>query len=236
MLLAYVDESFSSDLYYLGAMVLAPETAHSITHDLEHLAARIRTRYGFLDRPEFHGYEMFHGESGWKHMKKMVRARVGIYNDVVDIVARPGVTFIVRCISKRGLDQRYSTPYPREQVAWQFLLQDVNGHCESRFRDLALVIADQVSEDEARRRDLARMRVHGTFGDYRKSTLPAIIDTIHFAPSHHSRLIQAIDCALFIIQRKRAGIESDPRAIAQLERIYGKLDGESVLLEYGRWP
>lgn len=235
MFLAYVDESFDQDLFHLGAIVIEPEVAHAITQELEALAREVRGSYGFLEVPEFHGYEMFHGEDSWLHMKGQVRARVGIYHDVVDIIAREGVIFMVKCISARALAAQYLRPYPREQVAWTYLLQDINERCWNH-GELALVIADQVSEDETRRRELAQMRRVGTFASYRRTTLPNIIDTLHFAPSHHSRLIQAIDCALFIVQRRRSRADTDDRAIAQVARLHEKLDERSSLWDSGVWP
>jgi hypothetical protein len=46
------------------------------------------------------------------------------------------------------------------------------------------------------------------------------LDTLHFVPSQHSRLIQAADLVTFLHRRRCTIKETDPRQAQALERIW----------------
>ena len=86
---------------------------------------------------------------------------------------------------------------------------------QSSLGDYALVIADEVDSQARHRADLSSYREVGTTG-YRHRKLTRIVDTLHFAPSHASRLVQAADVITFLY---RASIHPprDRRAVTQGE-------------------
>lgn len=86
-----------------------------------------------------------------------------------------------------------------------------------------MVIADEIHEHDRRRNDLRNYKDYGTPG-YLSSQLLRIVDTIHFAPSHHSRLIQAADRVAFLRHRRTAHIETDDRAARANQRLWSKID------------
>lgn len=47
-----------------------------------------------------------------------------------------------------------------------------------------------------------------------------MLDTLHFGPSNHSRLLQAADMVSFVWRRRCTVNEADPRAAAAMERIW----------------
>jgi hypothetical protein len=237
---AYVDESFNKKNFVLGSMLVEPDDVHALSVKLDELAATAAWDYKLPHDVEFHGYEMFHGEQSWSPMKQQVRARIGVYRKMIDIILAHRVIFIFQCIAEEPLRERQArTAYPENfsssQVAWSFLLQKISQHAIDR-ETQTLVIADEIAEDEARRRALADYRRSGTPGSYLKSKLPGILDTIHFAPSKHSRLLQAIDCMLFIYLRRRNRIDKDPRAIKTLDEIHDQMIAAKVIREYHVWP
>ncbi len=77
--------------------------------------------------------------------------------------------------------------------------------------EYALIIADEVDAQARHRADLAGYRDVGTAG-YRSRKLTRIVDTLHFAPSNASRLVQAADVIAFLYRRVFACQETDERS------------------------
>ena len=69
--------------------------------------------------------------------------------------------------------------------------------CATSLGDYVLVIADEVDGQARHHADLSSYREVGTTG-YRHRKLTRIVDTLHFAPSHASRLVQAADVITFL--------------------------------------
>jgi hypothetical protein len=88
-----------------------------------------------------------------------------------------------------------------------------------------LIIADEIAQDDQRqcRDDLRFYRQSGTNG-YRRRRLTQIIDTLHFAPSRASRLVQAADMVAFLARRILCKEDNDPRAIAANERLWASVE------------
>ncbi|WP_394252312.1 DUF3800 domain-containing protein [Arthrobacter pityocampae] len=238
--LAYVDESFKSRRFYLGAIMLDTAEAANLTAALDRLSEKWSATYGLPYGVELHGYEIFHGEKSWEPMKLMVRARVGIYKQLIDTVLDHDVLFYFQCIDEVALLERqtrqgYPQKFATSQVAWNFILQKLSAKA-SYDKTEVLIIADEEADYENRRRALAEYRVSGTPGTYLKSRLPGILDTIHFAPSHHSRLLQAIDCTLFIHQRLSMKTDTDARAIKLMDEWRDQLNNSGKIRFQGTWP
>ena len=242
MFFSYVDESFNKDRFDLGALLVSPRQALELSNDLEDVAKRAHLAYGLPARPELHGYEIFHAEGEWLPLKSLVRARIGLFDDIIDLICRYNIALLVQPISKQNLQTKYgSRAKPREQVAWEFLLQQIDEWAKGKTYGsgkptVTLVIADQIDEHEARRRDVEQFRQSGTTAAYKRTNLDTLIDTLHFAPSHHSRLIQAIDCALFVVHRYETIKTGDPRSIATVKRWYDQLYNSGNLRSRAVWP
>lgn len=231
-LLAYLDESFDANQYFLGGLFVTPDQARTVADALESYAKTTFPAYGIPFRTEFHGHELFHGTGDWKPLRSMPRARVGIYQDVLDILEAEGVRVRVQRISGSGLAATYATPYPMETVAWWFMLQIVQDEAVTRSA-LALITADELASAQARRESLQQYRQYGTPGSWRVTRLTQVLDTIHFVPSHHSRLIQAVDMVTFIARRYHRHTSGDPRSLAAVAKLYGTV---SDLRCIGPWP
>lgn len=105
----------------------------------------------------------------------------------------------------------------------------VLGHMLERLNDLAvaegqpvLVIADELHEDDRFRKELHDYRRYGTPG-YLSSTLPQVLDTLHFAPSNRSRLLQAADMITFLHHRRETRQDKDPRAQKANDLLWSRI-------------
>jgi hypothetical protein len=119
------------------------------------------------------------------------------------------VEIYLRGINTARQKARYRNPHPPHDVVLQHLLERL----DENIPEPVLVIADEVHDhDRTRHRaNLRSFRQSGTPG-YRSSYLPRILDTLHYADSRHSRLVQAADLVTFMYVRTTRHTESDPRA------------------------
>lgn len=66
------------------------------------------------------------------------------------------------------------------------------------------------------------------------TTLDRLLDTVHFAPSHQSRMLQAVDMIAFVYRRFLTVNESDPRAHETMRKLWAKIMSKSF--DEGSWP
>ena len=157
-----------------------------------------------------------------------VRARIGVFDDVVEAVAGQDVRVILRAMDVVGQRARYHRPDPPHTVVLQHLLERID-ECVTGLGEYALVIADEVDAQARHRADLSSYREAGTAG-YRSRKLTRIVDTLHFAPSSASRLVQAADVIAFLYRRVFTVQETDERSrkakIAMWSRLVPRIHHE----------
>lgn len=238
MLLAFVDESDKGDFNCFAAVIADEIATKSLTDRLNELMAQANLDYGIPATTEFHAHPMFHGKEAWAAVGQ--RARANLHEKVIDSIVGSDVTLLLRHVSGRRLaerqDQRgYPERFPPEQVCFQHILQRVDRIAAAR-GTYALVIADERGDRERHRERFATYQTIGTPGVYRHTTLPSLLDTVHFAPSHHSRMLQAADMLAFTYRRFSTVVESDARAQRTMDRLRFKLHTSGKLYEPGGWP
>lgn len=202
MLLAFVDESNQGDFHGFACVLADEHATKALTADLSRIVRQASVDYGVDSKSEIHGHPLFQGKEDWKGVG--VRARVSLFNQIVDAVTGSDVTILLRSVSASRLTARqaanyYPVNFPPEQVAFQHILQRVNRI--ARRRDThALVIADDRSDRDRHRERFATYQTEGTPGVYMHTTLERLLDTVHFAPSQQSRMLQAADIMAFLYQ------------------------------------
>lgn len=216
MLLTYVDESYTDRWYWIGALLVPDTVAIPLSTALDEVVLDAAKAYGVAAESELHGYDLFQGRAPWTGLPP--RARIAVYNAGLKAIGAHDVTIILRGVDRRGLARRYINPKPAHEVVLSHLLERVDGYAAMR-EELALVIADEVDNPAIHRSDLSRYRIDGT-GGYRSRRVTRIVDTLHFAPSHASRLVQAVDLVTFLFRRMATGLAADPREAATNERLW----------------
>lgn len=223
MLLAYIDETHAGDEdsnYYTVAVVMSPEQAKSLTEELDDLVLRTSEKFSEVPRrAELHGHELMKGSDDWAPLKRMLRARIGIYEEAMDIIGRNVEAIYIRGVNRLRLRNRYGErAYHPHVVAMKFLLEELNLHCMPHGQ-LVLCIADEHGERAAVRESMRDAREGFGWG-YRNSELENVLDTCHFAPSCHSRPVQAADLVAYMFRRQRDHEESDERSAAAKDRMW----------------
>ncbi|AGL15780.1 DUF3800 domain-containing protein [Actinoplanes sp. N902-109] len=208
MLLAYLDESFSKDWYFMAALLCDDAGARRIGSGLDSVVAKAVRNHGVPPDAELHGYELFQGYGWWRGVPP--RVRISVYDQAFQVIADHATAVLLRGMDCAGQRRRYAQPVPPHSLVLGHLLERVDDFCRATDEHV-LTIADEVGEQAKHREDLVRYRQHGTSG-YRARKLTRIIDTLYFAPSNASRLIQAIDMVVFLYRRIECHTENDPRA------------------------
>ena len=221
MLLTYVDESYSRSRYFVVGLAVHHESIRSLEDALHQVVSDATSNLTGVDPgAELHGHPLFHGKDAWHGVPP--RRRIGVYNAAFACIAEHDVRIFLRGVHIPKLHVRYKRPHDPHDICLQHLLERVNTYAESTDQ-VALVIADELHEHDRHRRDLRDYKNVGTPG-YLSSRLPRIVDTIHFAPSHHSRLIQAADLVAFLHHRRQTNPrEGDPRAARANAALWSRL-------------
>jgi len=235
VLLCYVDESFKDDLYGFGAVVANAAQTRGLTLELNDIVASL-LEYGVAPRTEIHAHPVFHGKGVWDAVPP--RVRVKVFTDVVDAVRASGATVLLRGVSPdllaRHQDRmRYPDRHPPEQVAFLHLLQRLDRIASAR-SEYALVIADERADRDRHRERFAVYQAYGTPGSYMHTRLERILDTVHFAPSHHSRMLQIADLLAFVWVRSLTVAERDDRQARTMSRLVDSILACSQAV--GSWP
>ncbi len=125
--------------------------------------------------------------------------------------------------SEIRLDKRYPDGHDHpHSVVLTHLIERVDEYAE-RVGQNALLIADEVAEQDSYRRDLWQYQRSATWG-YRQRQITRVIDTLHFAPSHSSRLVQAADLVAFLARRIATHTETDPRAKQEYATMWKRIE------------
>lgn len=238
MLISYVDESNHGDYFSFGALVAEPDVVKSLTAALNKVIEDASWRYDIGRDTELHGYELFQGTDGWKGVG--ARGRVRVYRAALEQIVAHNVSLIFRWCERDRLvahqaRKAYPDPWSPEQTVFQFLLQRVDSLAK-KDGHLAMIIADMRDDRESHRQLFATYQRSGTPGDYMSTKLPSILDTVHFVPSHHSRMIQAADLVTYIHRRYMTIRETDPRGQKVMDEFNALLTDSDAMYQCGGWP
>ncbi|MGL5818010.1 MAG: DUF3800 domain-containing protein [Phycicoccus sp.] len=238
MLLCFVDESDQGDFHGFAGLMADEHATKAITDSLNRIMRQTGVDWGVPAITEFHAHPIFHGKEEWKHVP--TRVRVGVFHKVVEAVVAEDVVVLLRWVHGARLAERqsrnsYPVAFPPEQVCFQHILQRAQQVAENRDTH-ALIIADDRHDRERHRERFATYQTEGTPGVYMQTTLDRLLDTVHFAPSHRSRMLQAADMLAFVYRRLQTVTESDPRASREMARLRRTLLESNRVHQEGGWP
>jgi hypothetical protein len=225
MLLAYLDESYDKKMYWIAAVICPDAEVLPLTNALDLVVLNSSRKFPRIDPfGELHGHALFHGKDDWSPLSTMPRARIGVYQDALTAIARHDVRIIIRGVSVEGLNSRYPNPDPCHSIVLMHLLERIDEHAANVDQNV-ITIADEVAEANTYRKALWRFQRVATSG-YRTRQLTRVIDTIHFAPSTSSRLLQAADLVAFMWHRVDSRVDHDDRAIKANRDLWLLISGK----------
>ena len=238
MLLCFVDESDQGDFHGFAGLMADEHATKAITDSLNRIVRQIAVDWGIPATTELHGHPVFHGKEDWKHVP--TRVRVGVFHKVFEAVVTEDVVILMRWVHAARLAERqarnfYPVNFPPEQVCFQHILQRAQ-QVSVRRDTYTLIIADDRHDRDRHRERFAIYQTEGTPGVYMQTNLDRLLDTVHFAPSHMSRMLQAADMLAFIYRRVHTVTESDPRAAREMAKLWKMLADSGRVHNEGNWP
>lgn len=221
MLYAFLDESYTADRYYVGAIVVPEGHLRDVAAALNE--SRDYARGFGVDSPavEFHAHEIMSGVGCWEPLQGKTRAALAIYGHVLDRLSRLPIKMIIRGVDVNRLNARYRYPYPPHRITLQHALEAVNNYAAS-VGDVVTVIADEVQGQAMHILQTAQYQVSGT-GGYLSSKLVQIEMPIVFGESSQSPGVQSADLAVYLYRRLDAHTERHERTKRAVEGLWAKL-------------
>jgi hypothetical protein len=228
MLLAYVDESYDRDFYYMAAAIAPQDVWDELERVLEELRARTAQLHGLPVDVELHGHEIMGGKGEWGPLRGKHREAAGIYAAALTAARHAGVKYVFRGVDITRLNARYKYPEQPHGVVFGHLLERINDHALSiREPDQVVVVADEIATQDEHRRQFEGYRLSGTPG-YRSSTLLRISSPINFASSRLTPGLQVVDLAAYLHHRRSTVVESHRAARATVRRLSALIETTTV--------
>lgn len=200
MLISYFDEVKPSaqgqPYYWLGGLMLRDDLIQELEAELNQLAHRCFGSYELTQRTEFHATDICTGNRNFRRWREPGR-RLEVLKELAKIIDKPDGVFRVTV----RLDvNRIDAAVDYEAMAFMYFVEKVNQFARSR-QTTSILIGDLEHGGVVERsvRNLAQYRQNGTLYAFGQ-TIGSIVDTVHFAQSHHSRLIQLADTYMWFKQ------------------------------------
>jgi hypothetical protein len=213
------------DSYWIGGISVPMEDIAAIEGQVNKLAEEVFGSTELTPETEFHCKALYHAKFPFKGMK--IEKRIEILGRLVDILAESPV---IKRVYAKVLTPNLQTSKKPHEIAFAFFCERVQMLVKP---ETTILIGDQ--DDELVKKmiqDFSRYRASGTFWDY-GIKIKNIVDTVHFARSHHSRMLQLADVYLFYITH----MHSNSRQGWMADELRKKLAGKNLYPnEYKVWP
>lgn len=222
---AYVDESYTTDRYYVAAAVADEAAWVCVDAKLAEIRERTHNAHGTPLDIEFHADELMNGRKDWAPLKGKHREAAGIYAAVLQAASDCNVRFVLRGLDIQRLHARYKYPDHPHAIVLGHTLERL--HERSRDHHMGAkvtVVADEIATQAQHLDQFEGYQKWGTPG-YRSSTLSTIVAPISFAPSHSVNGLQLADFGAYLHRRRSTQTERHPQAVRAMSRLSGILDG-----------
>jgi len=178
--------------YWLGGIVVKMDHIAGLEAQANALAKELWGTQELSEHTEFHARCIYFGKfpfKGWPPER-----RLEVMMKLVDMIAQPNI--IKRVYAKINVDLLYN---PEKAAEYAFI-----HFCERVQRvvgsDLKTLLIGDFDKDQANKtiQEFLRYRIEGTPWEFGVE-ITSIVDSVHFARSHHSRMIQLADVYLFAL-------------------------------------
>lgn len=223
MLLVFVDESYDSDSYYMGAAIAPIEAWERVEQRLETVRAATARQHGTSPSIEFHGHELMGGRGDWSPLRGKHREAAGVYRAALRAARDEGVRYVFRGLDVARLNARYRYPDQPHAIVFGHLLERIDEYARVTLQaEQVIVVADQIATQEEHRRQFDGYQRVGTPG-YRPSLLGTISSPLCFSDSRNVDGLQIADLAVYLHRRRETTVEVHPAAAAARRRLVAEL-------------
>ncbi|HAD86582.1 MAG TPA: hypothetical protein DCG48_04400 [Rhodospirillaceae bacterium] len=215
------------DRYWLGGICVPSQSVPEIEDEVNSIADDIFGSRTLRRSTEIHGIELCRGNGNFKGRE--FDLRLDALARLLAILKRDDVFQIIACINPGNLAYTSADP---DEIAFMFFIEQVDILLSEK-DSLGMLFGDY--DEPMIGRSVASLSQYREIGtDWRRAReITNLIDTVHFARSHHSRLIQLADVFLYCYQFERQENQAPWRAkIAQTIKDSGAL----FLNKHRFWP
>ena len=203
--------------YFVGGICVPMQSIGAIEQKLVKLAHERFKSYDLSPETEFHASFIYSGKGPYKGMAPQDRIDLllQLTDILTDVAIKRVFAEIVTTRIKHGID-------PGE-TAFMFFCEQVQ-NLLGRDSAHTILIGDQ--DDEHMRSTVQRFasfRLAGTYWQF-GIKIEHLVDTVHFARSHYSRLVQLADVYIFIVSHlyttSRSGWMADKLRAALRQKLF----------------
>ena len=216
--------------YWIGGLAIPVERIPELEAQVNDLAYSLFEDRSLHKETEFHGKEMFNGKANFKGMDFV--KRLDAMKSLVKIIesAEDVQKIYVRIVPE---NIAYSSEKP-ESIAFRYFLEQVDKFLAQKAVK-GMIFGDKDDDAVATAVEcLAVYKQSGT-GWAKGRKIENIVDTPHFARSHHSRMIQLADIFVYVMQFMWSTIEGS--ANREQFRTYLKIETKLLYICQGKtWP
>jgi hypothetical protein len=222
----YMDESFNDAEFWVTGLVVPEAQAVALERALDQVVVNAAADYGVDPGTELHGYQLMSGKGDWATLHPLPRARIAVLNDALTAIANTsGLRAFSNGLLIEALKRRYVDPHPPRQVLIGYVAQ----RCHGLLRDgevLALFVDDNPTK-AAIRDHVRHFKRVGTWSRINSRPLENILDTVYFAPSCDSRLLQAADLVSYVHFKSRTTAQT-AGSYAAVQEAWGIVKAKCV--------
>lgn len=206
MYLAYFDEvkpSFPErPFFFIGGLVVEDKDVQKIEQSIHGLALDFFGKSTLGKDTELHGIEIFRGNGACKG--RSIEERLVLFRGLIDILSNEKIKKFLVTINCEEHRRRYVNPEPEYNLGLMFYIEMVEKFLSDN-NSLGMLFGDH-EKDQVEKSiiNLSEFRLEGT--RYRRGKkINCILDTLYFAQSHHSRLVQLADVFMYLSQLNHYG-------------------------------
>jgi len=208
------DPAQGQDAYWVGGICVAMDHIAGLEAQVNSISQELFDSVELTTATEFHGKCIYFGKApfkGWRPEK-----RLELLVRLVDIITQKNV--IRRVYAKINV-AKLKAPHRAAEFAFAHFCERVQMLVGKTFKTLLIGDLD-AQQVNATIREFSQYRIKGTPWEY-GIEIASIVDCVHFAHSHHSRMIQLADIYLFAVTHRtsgRKGVMAEKFAAALDER------------------
>jgi hypothetical protein len=212
--------------YWVGGIAVPMDAIAEVEGRVNEIAEQVFGSTELTPDTEFHCKHLYRGHGPFKG--RNAEDRIEILVSLVDILAESAV--IKRVFAQIVTSRLKGSQKKPHEIAFAFFCERVQMLVGPQ---TTILIGDQDDEQvKAMIRDFSRFRANGTFWDY-GIKIKNVVDTVHFARSHHSRMIQLADVYMFYVTH----MYSNSRRGWMAEKLRERLRGKNLYAHrYKEWP
>lgn len=236
MFLVYYDEvkyeQGKQEAHWFGGVVIAADLVAVVEAKLNRLAKDVFGTSLLCVETEFHAKDIFHGKKNFKGVS--FDDRMDVLNQLIEITADPKVNSIYARVRPEPVTF-LTTPQECEEFTFMCFVERVDAFLKKQ-QSIGMLIGDydepNIGPSVA---NLSNYRENGTTKSLGRE-ITTLVDTVHFAKSHHSRLIQLADVDLYCRQFLHGRNETQSRKkLVQIIRSHGNGRFPKRYKDYPRW-